>query len=250
MNTDSRERFTERVRDYSLYRPSYPTEAINYLFKEIPVNTNPIFADIGAGTGLFTELILANRSPVVAVEPNSAMRAESDKRLDCYANYSSVSGSAEKTGLNDKSVDVITAAQAFHWFHLAKAKPEFRRILKPGGNIVLVWNRRDCSGSEFLLQYETLLGSMIAEYNKVNHARASDGVIEEFLGSGMVKAEFSHYQDFDLCGFKGRLQSSSYCPMKGAEGYLELMTAMDELYHTHATECGVRFDYCTQIYHV
>ncbi len=224
------------MKDYSLYRPSYPAEAVDYVFNKLPVNADTVIADIGAGTGLFTELLLANNSPVIAVEPNAAMRAEADDRLRHYPNYNSVSGSAEETRLDDKSIDIIVAAQSFHWFNLPEAKREFARILKLGGKTVLIWNRRDSSGSEFLMEYETLLGSMIAEYSKVSHDRASDAVIEEFLGSEMVKAEFSNYQDFDFRGFKGRLQSSSYCPIEGAEGYVELMVSMEELFQTHAVK--------------
>ncbi len=223
---------------------------MDYLYKELSVNANSVIADVGAGTGLFTELLLVNASSVVAVEPNAAMRAEADERLSHFANYSSVSGSAENTGLDDKSIDVIVAAQAFHWFDLPKAKQEFTRILRPGGNIVLIWNRRNSTGSEFLSKYETLLGSMIPEYSKVSHARASDKAIEGFFGSEMVMADFSNHQNFDLQGFKGRLLSSSYCPKEGAEGHFELMVAMEELFYSYAIEDVVRFEYRTQVYHI
>jgi len=246
--TDSTKRFSNRVTDYSRYRPSYPDDSIEWIFQQIPLDSSSQIADIGAGTGIFTELIASKGVPVVAVEPNDAMRLESDRRLGELANYRSVAASAEQTTLPDDSVDLITAAQAFHWFDLSKTKAEFDRILHRNGKIVLIWNRRDKKGSEFLSKYEEVLSKNISEYNTVNHANASDAVIEGFLGSKMSKAEFPSHQMFNLNGLKGRLLSSSYCPVEGQPGHIGLMDDITGLYEKYSSQDGVRFDYCTQVY--
>jgi len=248
VSEDSKNRFSNRVSDYSRYRPSYPQAVIDFVFEQHSFKAQPCIADIGAGTGLFTKLLLSKGVPVVAVEPNDAMRSESDENLSQFDNYTSTAGSAEQTLLPDNSVDLITAAQAFHWFKFSETKAEFARILKPEGRIVLVWNRRDSSSSKFLSEYETLLKSGIPEYNQVSHSNASDELIEEFLGPGLTKTVFANYQEFDLDGLKGRLLSSSYCPAKGVRGHDELMLALESLYHSYATQTGVRFDYSTQVY--
>jgi len=244
VSADPKKRFSDRVENYSLYRPGYPAEALQYIFEYTKINAK----SIGAGTGIFTNLLLKSDSSVVAVEPNESMRAAADEVLHGNSNYSSIAGSAEATGLSDQSVDLITAAQAFHWFNLAEAKIEFNRILKPHGNTVLIWNRRNEGNSDFMQQYAALLESRLPEYNKVNHANATDERIGDFLGAGMQKAEFPSYQRFDLAGVKGRLLSSSYCPAAGTAGHDEIMAELEKLYGQHAGESGVQFDYSTQVY--
>jgi ubiquinone/menaquinone biosynthesis C-methylase UbiE len=246
--SDATLRFSNRVDDYSKYRPGYPQEAINYLFDGMELDSQSTIADVGAGTGIFTELLLSSEAQVVAIEPNEAMRAASDQRLNTFSNYKSLAGTAEITTLADASVDLLTAAQAFHWFSIEKSKQEFQRILKPNGQISLIWNRRICTHSEFLEHYEFLLKSRIPEYNRVNHSNASDEVIRGFLGQNMSKAEFTNSQSFNLEGLKGRLLSSSYCPPVGEAGHTELMVELENLYEKHSTNGRVKFDYLTQVY--
>ena len=248
VSADPKKRFSGRVENYSLYRPGYPAEAMQYIFDRTKINSQSSVADIGAGTGIFTELLLSSGSGVIAVEPNESMRLAADNILQGNNNYSSIAGSAEATGLASHSIDLITAAQAFHWFKLAEAKTEFNRILKPQGKIVLIWNRRDEGRSAFMRQYASLLQSRLPEYNKVNHANATDERIGDFLGANMQKAEFPSYQRFDLVGLKGRLLSSSYCPAVGADSHEEIMAELEILYEQHASETGVQFDYITQVY--
>ena len=247
-NADSKKRFSNRVDDYTRYRPGYPPEALQYIYDQSNLNVNATVADIGAGTGIFTESLLKGGANVIAVEPNEAMRSAADKLLQSQKKYSSVSGSAEQTGLADQSVDLITAAQAFHWFSFAEAKKEFTRILKPTGKTVLIWNRRDSSESAFMQHYDALLTERLPEYSKVNHANATDECIGEFLGNGMQKVAFPSDQSFDLSGLKGRLMSSSYCPARGTDGHDELMTEVENLYQKYSTDSGVQFDYSTQVY--
>ncbi len=99
-------------------------------------------ADIGSGTGIFTELLLLKGCFVTGVEPNAPMRQAAEQKLGGYDRFYSLEGSAEQTGLADHSIDLITVAQAFHWMDPAPTKKEFNRILKPGGRIALIWNLR------------------------------------------------------------------------------------------------------------
>ena len=246
--SDSTKRFSDRVSDYTRYRPGYPVESIDWIYDNVPLSSNSTIADIGSGTGIFTEALVSKACSVVAVEPNEAMRLESDRRLSTYPNYTSIDGTAEHTKLDSNSIDLVTAAQAFHWFDLEKTKIEFERILGVNGKVLLIWNRRNPDASEFLAQYEALLKSSIAEYNRVNHANATDSAIAVFLGDGMTTAEFASYQEFDLDGLKGRLQSSSYCPVEGTSEHSELMNALTSLYNEHASDSGVKFEYSTQLY--
>lgn len=245
---DPRQRFSDRVKDYTLYRPGYPADALNYIVGQSNIGSHSTVADVGSGTGIFTEHLLSVGAVVIAVEPNEAMRLASDVSLGSHDNYQSQSGSAEQTGLQDHSIDLITAAQAFHWFDVTVAKKEFRRVLKPEGMVALIWNRRDSRDSEFMQQYDALLKNRLPEYNQVNHSNASDELVGEFLGGNMQTADFPSHQQFDLVGLKGRLMSSSYCPAPGSPGHDELMVEIEKLYERYAGQAGVQFDYRTQIY--
>src|SRR5206468_4294904 len=93
-----------------------------------------------AGTGKFTRALARTRARVKAVEPLEAMLAELRARSpDVDARI----GSAEELPLTDGSVDLVTVAQAFHWFDHDRAMPEIHRVLRPGGRLALVSNDRD-----------------------------------------------------------------------------------------------------------
>ena len=102
-----------------------------------------VFADIGSGTGIFTEQLLGCGYKVYAVEPNDDMCKKAEEKLSYNENYISVNGSDTDTNLPDRSVDYITTAQAFHWFDCDGFKKECRRILKPGGKVIIVYNSRN-----------------------------------------------------------------------------------------------------------
>ena len=148
--SDSTRRFSSRVDNYVKYRPSYPPEVVELLAAECGLTPGALVADIGAGTGLLAELFLQNGYRVLGVEPNREMRQAGERLLGDYPHFTSIDGTAEVTTLADKSVDIITAGQAFHWFDREKARAEFARILRPGGWVALVWNERRVDATPFL----------------------------------------------------------------------------------------------------
>ena len=152
----STRRFSDRVVDYANYRPSYPSSVVEWLIEKYDLNAESRIADIGAGTGIFSQLLVDKGLSVTAVEPNDEMRGESDRVLGTNPLYKSVSGTAENTILASGSINFIVAAQAFHWFDVSLATPEFRRILGPEGAIALIWNRR-LNTTGFQADYERLL---------------------------------------------------------------------------------------------
>jgi ubiquinone/menaquinone biosynthesis C-methylase UbiE len=130
---DSTKRFSNRVENYVKYRPHYPQEIINFLSEEIGLNSEKTIADIGSGTGISAELFLENGNKVYGIEPNKEMREAAEIYLEKYKYFISVNGTAEDTLLENDSMDIVLAGQAFHWFDVEKAKKEFKRILKGRG---------------------------------------------------------------------------------------------------------------------
>jgi ubiquinone/menaquinone biosynthesis C-methylase UbiE len=139
---DSTRRFSSRVGNYVRYRPAYPSAVLDLLKSDCSLTAASVIADVAAGTGIFTRMLLENGNRVFGVEPNVEMRKAGEEFLRAYPHFTSVAGTAEATTLADHSVDVVTAAQAAHWFDRGQARREFIRICRPGGWTVLLWNER------------------------------------------------------------------------------------------------------------
>lgn len=144
--------------DYDRFRPGYPDELFDTVVARLTLPRIPHVVDLGAGTGR-ASLAMASRGwRVTAVEPGRSMldvlrgRAANEGLL-----ISTVQASAEETGLDPTSADLVTAAQAFHWFDQQRALSEVARILKPGGGLALFWNVRDAERSPFLADYRQVL---------------------------------------------------------------------------------------------
>lgn len=249
MSTDSTQRFTDRVADYVRYRPTYPHDVVRFLHEQCDVASDARVADIGAGTGISAKLFVDAGHPVAAVEPNDAMRSAADSWLGSDARFRSVAGTAEATTLPDASVDLVIAAQAFHWFDPVTVRKEFARILTPHGRIALFWNSRLLDGSVFLEDYEGLLQRYGIDYRAVADTYADDESMARWFGPAFIaNAVFPNGQRLDFDGLKGRLMSSSYAPKEGHPNYAPLLDALRELFDRTAQDGTVEFAYQTRVY--
>jgi SAM-dependent methyltransferase len=249
MNTaDATHRFSDRVDAYVKYRPGYPEELVATLLEQTGLDHNAVVADIGSGTGIFTRLLVDAGLEVYAVEPNNEMREAAEALLADQPKFNSVGAAAEGTGLADDSVDLITAAQAFHWFNNEITKQEFRRILKPGGRLALIWNRRNTS-QPFQQAYDGILREFAPEYGVVNHMNLSNDDLAAFFAAGsMAQLNFEYRQRLDFPGLLGRLKSASYCPTEDSPQYIPLVTELLALFDQYAVNGVIDFEYDTQLY--
>jgi len=246
--TDSTQRFSDRVEAYVKFRPGYPTILVQTLLQKAMPGTEAVVADVGSGTGIFTRLLLDQELRVFAIEPNANMREAAETLLAGYPHFVSVDAPAERTGLADNSIDMITAAQAFHWFNNAATKSEFRRILKPEGKLALIWNRRKIS-QPFQQTYDAVLKTYIPEYGAVNHMNLSEADIAGFFAAGqMVVLHFDNSQQLKFSELLGRLKSSSYCPAENSPGYPSLVAELVALFEQFAIDDMIDFQYDTQLY--
>lgn len=242
-------RFSDRVENYLRYRPGYPPEVLHLLRTECGLKPNHIVADIASGTGLFTQLLLENGNPVIAVEPNPEMREAGSRLLAGYNRLTSVAGTAEETGLPAASVDFVTAAQAAHWFDRRRARAEFARILKPGGWCILIWNERRTATTPFLRDYEGLLLTYGTDYKEVRHERTTAAIHEFFAPSPYQEHVFDMRQQFDYEGAAGRLLSSSYAPLEDHPNHARMMAELRRIFETHAERGTVEFEYNTRVFY-
>ncbi len=158
--TNAVSRFSNRVNDYARYRPSYPAGLIEILKSNCGLSHDSVIADIGSGTGILSRLFLEYGNTVFGIEPNTGMRLFADKTLWQFNNFLSVPATAEATTLKQSSVDLITAAQSFHWFDRPRARREFARIIKRRGWVVLIWNERRLDSTPFLSDLRRPFGAL------------------------------------------------------------------------------------------
>jgi len=246
---DSKQRFSDRVEDYLLYRPGYPAEIGVMLAKEHGLNSSSVVADLGSGTGLLAELFLDCGCKVVGVEPNGAMRDAGDRRLTRFERFRSVEGSAEATGLPDACVDFAVAGQAYHWLNQARTAGEIRRILKPGGQVVLVWNDRRTTTTPFLVGYEEMRRRFALDYKELNHRRMQPEAIRSALGvEELLLYTFDNTQILNKEALAGRVRSSSYGPAPEHPQFEAMMSEVERLFELYSFNGMVTIEYDTLVY--
>ncbi|MFN6962758.1 MAG: class I SAM-dependent methyltransferase [Pyrinomonadaceae bacterium] len=247
--TDTIERFSNRVENYIKYRPGYPAGVLRLFREEMGLVPGSVVADIGSGPGVSTRMFLENGNTVYAVEPNDAMRAAAEHLLGHDPNFKSVKGTAEATALPDASADIVTAAQAFHWFDRERARREFQRILKPGGWVALIWNLRLVDGTPFLGEYERFLLDHATDYAAVRHDNITEDEIREFFGSEYGHAVFDNVQVFDFAGLRGRMFSASYMPAERTPAGERAEKELRLLFDSHQRDGRIEVRYNTNIYY-
>jgi ubiquinone/menaquinone biosynthesis C-methylase UbiE len=241
------ERFSSRVEHYVRFRPGYPKDAIKVLQEECGLRLDSLVADVASGTGIFTRLLLENGNRVLGVEPNADMRRAGEEYCARFPNFTSVTGTAEATTLEDHSVDIVTAAQAAHWFDRDKALAEFQRILKPGGYLVLLWNDRLIDSPGFNQDYEQLVLRYGTDYSEV---KRRDAAAAQFLeGMPHNKRILPNHQHMDFEALQGRLLSSSYIPQPGEPTYGPMIVDLRRLFDTYRSDGRVQMGYDTKIYY-
>lgn len=246
---DTLNRFSNRVDNYIKFRPDYPVEILAFLKQKGFLKSESVIADIGSGTGISAELFLKDGNNVIGVEPNKEMREAGERLLSGYKNFKSLDATAENTGLENNSVDLIIAGQAFHWFDKQKCKEEFKRILKPGGVVVLMWNDRRTDTTHFLQAYEDFIKMFATDYLQVNHKNIDEKIFNSFFENHYQMESFLNYQYFDLEGLKGRILSSSYMPAEGHKDFDFMMSVLKKIFTRFAEDGKVTIEYDTKLYY-
>jgi len=242
---DPTERFSGRVGAYVKYRQGYPETLVPLVEKKGHLTTHSIIADVGCGTGLLAEAFLKRGYAAVGVEPNQEMRESAEQRLRCFSRFRSLPGSAEATGMEPGSVDLVAVGRAFHWFNTGRALAEFSRILKPGGSCAIVWNRR--KASPFTGAYDAFLQTYCDDYREMRSAREQQRKLLEEAGFCLVTLE--HFESCTLEQLRGRILSLSVTPDPRHPKFETMLLAVDRLFREHEVQGQVRLEYDTLVYH-
>ena len=177
------------------------------------------------------------------------MRATAEEQFRAHPRFASIAAPAEATTLADRSIDLITVAQAFHWFDQRACRREFARILRPAGQVGLIWNERQNDSTPFMAEYERLLKTKARDYDQVKHSRIDEVAIRGFFQPGAYeKIEAPNDQSFDLAGVTGRALSTSYVPNVGQPGHEEFVADLKRIFLRHARDGRVTFGQVTRLY--
>jgi len=209
-----------------------------------------IVADIGSGPGISAKPFLERGNQVYGVEPNEAMRAAAEELMSGYPKFVSINGTAENTTLPDDSVDLVIAAQAFHWFDPGRAQFEFARIARPKGFLALIWNERRLDADEFHVEYESFLKRYANDYETVRHDKMDTAVLSRFFAKPFAQASFPNAQILDLQGLRGRALSSSYMPSEDDERLPRLESDLKSLFDKYAENGRIQVSYQTNIFYI
>jgi len=237
--------YSAKVADYIASRPDYPGALFDTLREDCRLSDGAEVADIGAGTGLLTQDLLRRGYRVTAVEPNPSMRAASDARLGGLDGYRSVDGCAESIPLATASVDLVTAAQAFHWFDIERARAEMLRVLVPGGFVALVWNDRALEDP-----LHVALNDVFAELGGTKRAALLAHVerlgVERFYGtSGFKRHLWPHEHLLDENGLLALVFSRSHMPARDSDKGSEVARRVSGIFNRFAVKETVIVRYVT-----
>ena len=165
--------FSNQADAYRRSRPTYPTALVDLLIEDAKVAAGDAVADFGAGTGIFTRLLVERGFLVTAIEPNAEMRNQNDVPEAFW-----IDGTFESSGLSDVSQRWAVSAQAFHWADPQRSLPEIRRVLQPGCLFTVLWNQRANAESEILSWTQDAIRRHIPEYDEAYRDRPWQAVLE------------------------------------------------------------------------
>ncbi len=221
---------------YDRGRPSYPDAAVGWLAG----GDAKVVLELGAGTGKLTRQLVDEGHAVFATEPDEAMLAVLRERVP---EVSAKVATAEDIPANDRSVDVVVVAQAFHWFDHEVALPEIARVLKPGGHIALVWNFFDQR-----IPWVRRLVNVVGEHSATS-ASASDALEGHELFEPVERTTFAFWQDVNRDTLVDIVASRSYIatlPEAEREATLDAVRALyDEYGRGHD---GMQLPYVTECF--
>ena len=224
--------FARSAAAYERGRPEYPSEALSAL----GIAPGDVVLDLAAGTGKLTRPLLETGAEVIAVEPVAEMRAA------LPASARALDGTAERIPADDSSVDLVTVAQAFHWFDGDAALAEIHRVLRPGGRLALLWNRRVEDAPVNLA-----IDALVDPHRAGTPTHRGEGWRAAFdrttLFGPLEEHTFANEQHLDADGLEARVASISFIASLPYDERAEIVAAVREL----AADGPVTIPYRTEV---
>jgi ubiquinone/menaquinone biosynthesis C-methylase UbiE len=191
---------------YDRVRPGYPDAALAWLAEVLDLRPGRTVLDLAAGTGKLTAALLGTGARVIAVEPSEGMR---EVLRAAAPAAEALAGTAEAIPLPDASADAVTVAQAFHWFANDAALAEIHRVLRPGGALALVWNRRDLTAPAHAL-LEDVMARVVGDTPRHRDGDWERVVEASSLFEPLAATELPNDQPQTVDGIVERAASTSF----------------------------------------
>lgn len=234
--------------DYDRYRPAYPDALFARIAAKLELPAQPSVVDLGAGTGRATLAMIERGWHVTAVDPGRPMLDVLRARArEAGLVVATIEAHAEDTGINEASVDLVTAAQAFHWFDKERAVDEMARVVRPGGGVALFWNVRDESRSRFVADYHDLLQTRFGDRDTGRYLEAGRPTGREptraaFAGVAAFESlafeQLHHEQKMTADEFIGMAFTASYIRAIPDAGQAEFRGELEALISRHGLAKG------------
>ncbi len=216
--------FGAAAADYDRFRPGYPGDAVRWCAGR----PGGRVIDVGSGTGRFAIAAHELGYDVLAIEPDPGMRAVAEHALLGRT----AAGSAEAIPAADASADAVTAAQAYHWFDPDPAAAEFARVLRPGGQVAVLWNSRDDR-----VPWIRDLSAIIGGEDRFTEIEQLDAPPLGPAFAPAVTASWTHTVAMSRDQFLGLLGSYSYVRLRADRD--AVLAAVQDLVTTHPDLQGV-----------
>jgi SAM-dependent methyltransferase len=224
---------------YERARPGYPDDAVRWLAGDRPCDV----LDLGAGTGKLTRSLVELGHRVTAVEPLGEMLEQLRRAVP---GATALHGSAETIPVADGSADVVTCAQAFHWFDHAAALAEIARVLRRGGRLALVWNTRDDAQEWVAELTDTVIGR--SEF-RAGGVDATTGHIDASgLYDPVERASFSHVQLLGRSDLVELVLSRSQCAVLPEDERRPVLEHVRALFDAHACDGVLAMPYVAECF--
>lgn len=233
-------RFQGKARAYAAGRPGYPAAALRYIDELIRRDTNrdadetddreTTIADIGAGTGKLTVALAGFGLPLYAVEPDADMRAELTAHTRGLGNVTVVDGTADDTGLPAHGVDVVTVAQALHWFEPESFAAECRRIAR-GGRYLLV-SLYNVTSFDSAMRPDRLDGHGDVVTGSMKHF---EDTTDEFFRNPAIRS-FPNPMHYTRQSWRAYMDSHSHSPLPDDADYAAYHSWVDALFDRRAVD--------------
>jgi SAM-dependent methyltransferase len=238
--------FEAAVDRYERGRPSYPDDAVALLVDRLGIGPGRDVLELGAGTGKFTELLVPSGATITAREPVAAMRERLAARCPTVT---VVDGTAESIPLGDASVDIVVAAQAFHWFDGVRALTEIHRVLRPDGGLGLIWNARD-EGSAWERRITEIFDRVAGDGPRYRDLRWRDPLDRSDLFGPLRSWQTRHVHEVSPDEFVDRMLSVSYVASASEPERARVVAEVTELLATDPELAGerIRIPYRTDVF--
>jgi SAM-dependent methyltransferase len=230
--TDNFGRFTGRAAVYVKYRERYDPQIVLRVLREwCGLTADWLIADVGAGTGMLSDVFLENGNRVLAIEPNPEMRAACIELHHGDPQLQVMDGAAEATGLADSLVDAVAAGRALHWFAIEPAMREFRRVLKPDGWVFVIAFGRAEEGREENLRFRDLMWSFATDAADTRAlCNVYSQIDQNFVGGEFHHARISGEMQVNWDSLLGLAISMSPVPSPDSARYPEFEKALRQYF--------------------